>query len=227
MEILKIIIGLLLAAGFGYFLGSLNSAILVCRIAKGEDIREYGSKNAGLTNVLRVYGKNLAIVTLCCDLAKGIIAVFFARLVVGALMGVTVLGDELFICYVAAFFTMLGHIYPIYYGFKGGKGVLVGATTLLALDPLSCLLSLVVFAVIVYFTKYVSLASIFSCLSSPVFTILTQAVRGVDSYAINALMLFCLSILIVYKHKPNIERLNQGVENKLSFGSGKAEKEKE
>ena len=225
MEIVKIVLGLLMSAAFGYFLGSLNSAILVCRLSKGEDIREFGSKNAGLTNVLRVYGKKLALVTLICDLAKGIVAVLFARLVVGALMGVTVLGDELFVCYVAAFFTMLGHIYPIYYGFKGGKGVLVAATTLLALDPLSCVFALIVFAVILYFTKYVSLASMFSCLSAPVFTIISQAGRGIDSYAVNALMLYCLALLIVYKHKPNIERLNNGVENKFSFGSHKRKKE--
>lgn len=221
--IIKIILGVIIAAGFGYLLGSLNSAILVCRIAKGEDIRNFGSKNAGLTNVLRVYGKKLALATLICDLAKGIITVTFARIVVGNLMDVTILGDELFVCYVAAFFTMLGHIYPVYYGFKGGKGVLVAATTLLALDPLTCVFALLVFAVILYFSRYVSLASIFSTLAAPVFTIITQAIRGYESFGLNALMLYALSILIVYRHKPNIERLNNGTENKFSFGSKKKE----
>lgn len=215
MEILKIIGGLLLASGFAYFLGSLNSAILVCRIAKGQDIRQYGSNNAGLTNVIRTYGKKLAVVTLLCDLAKGVVAVMFARFVVGGLMGVTVLGDELFICYTAAFFAMIGHVYPIYYGFKGGKGVLLAATSLLAVDPLSCVFALIVFALVLYFSKYVSLSSIFASLSFPVFTIITQMLRGYDSYALNAVMVFAMSLVIVYKHRPNIERLNNGTESRI------------
>ncbi len=215
MGFLKILAGMLLASGFAYFLGSLNSAILVCRIAKGQDIRNFGSNNAGLTNVLRTYGKKLAAVTLICDLAKGVVSVLFARFVVGGLMGITVLGDELFICYLAAFFVMFGHVYPIYYGFKGGKGVLLGATSLLAVDPLSCALALTVFALVLYFSKYVSLSSIFASLSFPVFTALTQMARGYDSYALNAVMVFAMSLIIVYKHKPNIQRLNEGTESKI------------
>lgn len=221
METFKLIIGLLMAGAFAYFLGSLNSAILVCKIAKGQDIRKYGSSNAGLTNVMRVYGKGLALATLICDLAKGIISVTFARLVVGKLMGVTILGDELFICYIAALFVMIGHIYPIYYGFKGGKGVLIGASSLLAVDPLSCVLSLLVFAVLLYFSKYVSLSSIFATLSFTVFTVFTQAMRGYGSFGINALMVFIMGLIIITKHKSNIQRLNDGTESRFSFKSKK------
>ncbi|NLZ45401.1 MAG: glycerol-3-phosphate 1-O-acyltransferase PlsY [Clostridiales bacterium] len=221
MEIFKLIIGLLMSMAFAYFLGSLNSAILVCRIVKGQDIRKYGSNNAGLTNVLRVYGKGLALATLICDLGKGIIAVTFAKLVVGKLMGVTVLGDELFICYVAAVLVMIGHIFPIYYGFKGGKGVLIGATSLLTVDPLSCILSLLVFAIILYFTKFVSLSSMFAALSFSIFTVLTQWLRGYESYGLNALMVLIMALIIISKHKQNIQRLCDGTENKLSFKSKK------
>lgn len=211
------ILGLLIAGVFAYLLGSLNSALVICRIVKGQDIREYGSKNAGLTNVLRVYGKGLALVTLLCDLFKGIVAVTFARIVVVNIMDVTVLGDGYFVLYFAAFCAMMGHIFPLYYGFKGGKGVLVAATSLLALDPLSFLCAIAVFILVVAISKYVSLASIISSLSFGVFTLLLHYMRDIETFATNAAMVFIMSFIIVYKHKANIIRLKDGTENKLSF----------
>ena len=216
MEILKTVLGLVLAGAFAYLLGSLNSAIVLCRIVKKQDIRDYGSNNAGLTNVLRVYGKTLALVTLVADLAKGIVAVSFARIIVVNVMNVTVFGDGYFVLYFAAFCAMMGHIYPLYYGFKGGKGVLVGATSLLAVYPLSFVGAIVVFIVIVSITKYVSAASIFSSLSIAFFTLLFQLLAGVDTFAINAGIVYIMSVIVVLKHKENIKRISEGTENKLS-----------
>ena len=104
---------------FSYLFGSLNSAILVCKLLKGKDIRDYGSNNAGLTNVLRVFGKGPALATLIFDLIKGVAAVIICRLVVTHLMGVTFFGDSKFIGYLAGFIVMIGHIFPVFYCFHG------------------------------------------------------------------------------------------------------------
>lgn len=200
-----------------YLFGSLNSAILVCRILKHDDIRKYGSKSAGLTNVLRVYGKAAALITLLCDLFKGIIAVVLARLIVTDVFEVLFFGDDLFIGYIAGICVVLGHIFPLYYGFKGGKGVLTSCTTMLAVDPVSTLLCLAVFIILVSFTKYVSLGSMVSSISYPIFTGITQTIRGYDGIWLNIMLAAVFSVVIVYKHKANIIRLKNHEENKLSF----------
>ena len=204
-----------------YLFGSFNSALIVCRLLKHDDIRKYGSKSAGLTNVLRVYGKVPALITLLCDLFKGVIAVVLARLIVTDVLGVLFFGDSLFIGYVAGVCVVLGHIFPLYYGFKGGKGVLTACTTMLAVDPITTLLCLAVFIIIVSITKYVSLGSIVSMSFYPFVTGISQAVRGYDGVWINVVFAILLAVLIIYKHKANIVRLKNHEENKLSFKSKK------
>ena len=220
--ILKLIAACVLAALEGYLLGSIVFGIMISKLFCHDDVRTHGSGSAGMTNMLRTYGAAAGAATAIGDVAKGAVAVFIGQWLFEMLVPQF---EPACGAYLAAIFAAIGHMKPAWFGFHGGKGVLVAATTLLALDPLSCVFALIVFAVILYFTKYVSLASMFSCLSAPVFTIITQAARGIDSYAVNALMLYCLALLIVYKHKPNIERLNNGVENKFSFGSHKRKKE--
>ncbi len=202
-----------------YLFGSFNSALIVCKLLKHDDIRKYGSKSAGLTNVLRVYGKVPALITLLCDLFKGVIAVVLARLIVTNILGVLFFGDSLFIGYVAGVCVVLGHIFPIYYGFKGGKGVLTACTTMLAVDPITTLLCLAIFIVVVSITKYVSLGSIISMFFYPFITGVTQYVRGYEGIWINVIFAVLLAVLIIYKHKANIIRLKNHEENKLSFKS--------
>ncbi len=204
-------------AVLSYLFGSLNSAIIVCRVLKHDDIRNYGSKSAGLTNVLRVYGKTAAILTLLFDLFKGIIAVVLARFIVTDILNVLFFGDDLFIGYVAGICVVLGHIFPIYYGFKGGKGVLTSCTTMLAVDPVSTLLCLAIFIIIVAITKYVSLGSMISTAAYPVFTVITQTFRGYDGIWLNVIFAVMFPALVIYKHKANIIRLKNHEENKLSF----------
>ncbi len=205
---------------FSYLLGSLNSAIIVCRVLKKKDIRDYGSNNAGLTNVLRVFGKGPALATLLCDLAKGVLAVVICRLVVTHGFGVTFFNDDKFVGYAAGLFVMLGHIFPVFYGFHGGKGVLIAATTLIAIDPLTCFFSVSVFAVVLICTKYVSVGSICAAVSYPVFTLLVQSffIKS-DGVLANTIMASAICVLIIYMHRPNIKRLLNGTENK--FGSKK------
>lgn len=204
-----------------YLFGSFNSALIVCRLLKHDDIRKYGSKSAGLTNVLRVYGKIPALITLLCDLFKGVIAVVLSRLIVTDILGVPFFGDSLFIGYVAGVCVVLGHIFPLYYGFKGGKGVLTACTTMLAVDPVTTLLCLAVFIIIVSTTRYVSLGSIVSMSFYPFVTGILQAVRGYEGVWINVIFAALLAVLVIYKHKANIVRLKNHEENKLSFKSKK------
>lgn len=219
---MKYALCLILTALFSYFWGSLNSAIIVIHLWKHEDIREKGSGNAGLTNVLRIYGKGPALVTLICDLIKGVIAVLAVRFIVTNLAGVTFFGgDRIFIGYIAGLFVMIGHIFPIYYGFHGGKGVLLAATTLVAMDPLTCLVSVAVFAIVLAVTKYVSVGSICAAVTYPLFTLIYQSIRAdaFPGHIQNFIVTVIIGLLIIYMHKPNIERLKAGTENK--FGSKK------
>ncbi len=219
---MKYAVCLFLTAVISYFWGSLNSAIIVIHLWKHEDIREKGSGNAGLTNVLRVYGKGPALATLLCDLVKGVIAVVAARLIVTGACGITFFGgDKIFIGYIAGLFVMIGHIFPVYYGFHGGKGVLLAATTLIAMDPLTCLVSVSVFAIVLAATKYVSVGSICAAITYPLFTLIYQSVRAdaFPGHIQNFIVTAIIGFLIIYMHKPNIERLKAGTENK--FGQKK------
>ena len=210
---------------FSYLFGSLNSAILVCKIWKHKDIRDYGSNNAGLTNVLRVFGKGPALATLIFDLVKGVAAVLICRIVVTDLMNVTFFGDSKFIGYLAGFIVMLGHIFPVFYGFHGGKGVLLAATTLLTIDPLTCAFSLSTFILLVIVTKYVSVGSIAAAISYPIYTFLVQSfiIKYPEGVIPNTIVAALIGAVIVYMHKPNIQRLMNGTENK--FGSKKKKDE--
>ncbi len=203
---------------FSYLFGSMNSAIVVCRIMKGKDIREYGSNNAGLTNVLRVFGKPTAAVTLIVDLIKGVVAVLLCKYV-ALHFDVEILSNPLFICYLAGIVVILGHVFPLYYGFRGGKGVLLTATTLLAIDPFTCALALSVFVIVVSLSKYVSLASILAGIAYPIITFITQTMRDYDKVWMNVVFTSLIALLIVVKHRSNIKRLLSGTENKLSFKS--------
>lgn len=208
---------------FPYLLGSMNSAIVVCKTLQGKDIREYGSNNAGLTNVLRVFGKPTAIVTLIVDLIKGVAAVLICKYVAIG-FDVEFFGNPLFISYLAGVFVIIGHVFPLYYGFRGGKGVLLTATTLLAIDPLTWFFAMLVFFAIVALSRYVSLASMLAAISYPIITGITQTMRDYDHVLMNVFCTSFIALLIVVKHHANISRLIHGTENRL--GSKPKDKEK-
>ena len=146
---MKTMIALVLAAAFGYFLGSLNFSIIVVQMMKGRDIRTMGSKNAGLTNTYRCCGPACAGLTLAGDLLKGVIAVALARWFASILSaGLSPDNDTHYIGYIAGFFAIIGHVFPIYYGFKGGKGVLVGVASFLIIDTKVFFALILIFIVI-------------------------------------------------------------------------------
>ena len=218
---MKVFFSIIAAAGLGYFLGSINFSIIVVRMMTGKDIRDMGSKNAGLTNTLRCAGKSCALMTLIGDLAKGIIAVALARGVCHLLhAGMMPGNDTHYIGYVAGLFAIIGHVFPIYYEFKGGKGVLVGAASFLAVDYKVFLALIAIFAVILALSKYVSLASVISTTYCPLATLLMSWL--IDGYSFGRSFIYMLlslpmAAMVIWMHRSNIQRLIDGNENKSSF----------
>ena len=222
-----LILAILISAVLSYLLGSFNSSILVVRLLKHQDIREFGSHNAGLTNTLRCFGKGCAALTLVGDLAKGIVAVLLSKGICELLgTGLTAQNDVHFIGYIAGIFAILGHVFPIYYHFKGGKGVLVGVSVFLGIDWKVFLCLIVIFAVVLAISKYVSLGSIIAAACCPVVTFLFQFWQRGDLPMwylwLNTGLAALMGAWVNYMHRTNIQRLKAGNENKFSFHSKKA-----
>ena len=207
-----------------YFLGSINSAILVSKLIYHDDVRKHGSGHPGLTNTLRTYGKGAAGLVLLGDMMKTALSILIGALLFGFwyLPGNVMqifrisLGDGM--CFVAGLFSVLGHIFPIYYKFKGGKGVLSTATMALILSPMPFILLLAVFVLIVYASRYVSLGSVSVAVLYP---ILIHAYVGFVCSAqlpgLISLSSIILAIVIVWRHKENLKRISDRTENKISF----------
>lgn len=222
-----LILAILISAVLSYLLGSFNSSILVVRLLKHQDIREFGSHNAGLTNTLRCFGKGCAALTLVGDLAKGIVAVLLSKGICELMgTGLTAQNDVHFIGYIAGIFAILGHVFPIYYHFKGGKGVLVGVSVFLGIDWKVFLCLIVIFAVVLAISKYVSLGSIIAAACCPVVTFLFQFWQRGDLPMwylwLNTGLAALMGAWVIYMHRTNIQRLKAGNENKFSFHSKKA-----
>lgn len=194
-----------------YLLGSINTSILVSKVY-GTDIRLHGSGNAGLTNALRVLGKGAAVLVLIGDILKGVLAICIARLFMTVfvnLVRVSIEQPEIYV-YFSGFCVIVGHIFPIYFKFKGGKGILTSATVIAILQPQLALWLIAVFFVIVLLTRYVSLGSICSALVLMIapFFFLRDDVWFL-TFAV------CIGGLAIWMHRSNIHRLLQGTENKL------------
>lgn len=195
----------------GYLLGSINFAIIFTKVAKGVDIRTLGSGNAGFTNVLRSAGKAPAILTLLCDFSKGILSILIARLLFYFFAGSA---DTIVVDYVVCFAALLGHVFPIFYGFKGGKGILVSFGAIMALSPLAGIMCLAVFLITLILSKYVSLGSIIAAVTFPIFIFgINYFTNGVWWEWVIALP---ISFLIIFMHRQNIVRLANHTENKIS-----------
>ena len=180
-----------------YFLGNISPSTLIGR-AMGVDIKKEGSGNAGTTNALRVLGKKAGLITLIVDIGKGVIAVLIGNALAGP--------EAAMYCALAAF---VGHIWPLLFGFKGGKGVAVAFGGIVAINWQLGLLCLAIVAVIVLITRMVSAGSVSVAIVFPVLTYFMEP----DFLHVGIIM----AVLLVYKHKGNIQRLIKGEENKLSF----------
>ncbi len=218
-EILLCIVG-------GYLLGSINSAIIISKRRYGRDIRSFGSGNAGTTNMLRVFGKQAALLTLLGDIAKSALAVLWGAWVFGGYAG-TVTGDGSEGAYLAGLFCVFGHISPIYYRFKGGKGVLAAATMILLLDPLVFAFVLAVFALVVLVSRYVSMGSVAAAFLYPAITYAVHAYfhHGLPPAIFKLGFTVVVALIIIYMHRSNLQRVFNGTESKLTFKKKPADDE--
>ena len=192
----------ILVAVAAYLLGSLNSAIIVSKWKWKQDIRSFGSGNAGLTNMHRVYGKDGAIYTLVGDIAKQVVSVLIGAIVLGR-----------YGAYLAGGFCIIGHILPVYYRFKGGKGVLTAATMILVIDPLIFAVLFVILALILAITRYVSLSSVIAAITYPA----SITVAYGNAHAFEIFFALFVGALVIYMHRTNLYRLFNGTESKFSF----------
>ena len=189
-------------AASAYLLGSLSFAIIICKLTLGKDIRSYGSGNAGLTNAYRTMGAGKTLLVLFGDIAKAAAALAIGGVLAG-MMGKLVAG----------IFVILGHVFPVYFGFRGGKGVLVGATMLVFLDWRIFLVALVLFVIAVALTRWVSLGSILGAISFP---ITMQVFYGDARLSVVAAL---MAAAVVFMHRSNIKRILSGTDNRFSFHS--------
>ncbi len=199
----------------GYLIGSLNFAIIVCKLTGKEDVRHFGSKNAGMTNMLRTYGKVPAILTLVGDVSKGVLAILLCWLI----FFLCRLDAPVWLDYAIGFFAMLGHSFPVFYGFKGGKGVLIAIGIILLLNPIPSFATLGVFGIVLALTRIVSISSITATVSAPLWLWLYGSLVDMPDLTIKVIGTSVMALLIVVLHKDNIIRLIRGEEH--SFRSNK------
>ena len=204
-----------------YLLGSISFSVIFSKKLAGFDVREKGSGNAGTTNVLRTVGKKAAALTLLCDCLKGGFAVLVA-FIAGKIVKDT---DSSLLVQLAGIFVVLGHTFPVFFKFKGGKGVATSLGVLLISNWQIGLICLVFALVLMVLTKMVSLGSCGAAVLYPVltlfinqhYTVLTEGKSG-KAYLIYSII---LAVIVLYNHRSNIKRLLNGTENKLSFKSAK------
>ena len=197
---------LIFSALLGYLLGSLSFSIILSRLRYQDDIRRHGSGNAGMTNTLRTYGKGAGAVVFVGDFLKGSLAVLLGQLIGGEAGG-----------YLAGFFVVIGHLFPVFFGFRGGKGVATAAGMILMMDPPTLLVLLVPFVLIILLTRYMSLASITVAGLYPVVTVARMLLAGREpsQAAVGLIYSGIIGGLVIFMHRSNIGRLLRGEESKL------------
>lgn len=211
-------ISYIICAIIAYLIGSISFAVIFTKKIKGFDVREKGSKNAGSTNVLRTAGKGVAVLTLICDIAKGIVAIAIA-LLIGKIAKLSDDSSALLV-EIAGICVVLGHTFPIFFKFKGGKGVATSLGVLLMTNWRIGLICLVFALVVMAISKMVSLGSISAAILYPILCIFineSYLVGGKDAHFSYVVFALILALIVILNHRTNIKRLLRGEENKLSF----------
>lgn len=188
-----------------YLIGCFSPSYFLGKIFEKKDLRDFGSGSAGSTNALRVFGKKIGILTFLMDITKGVIAVLIGRWLMGYNGGL-----------LAGIFVVLGHNWPVFLGFKGGKGIATSLGVLLVIHWQTLIVCLVVGVAMIVFTRYVSLGSISASVVAPFALLITDRKAPRNLY----LTMLFLAILAIFRHKDNIKRLIQGKENKLGNKKG-------
>lgn len=212
--------GIVLAIILSYFIGAIPSSIWVGKLIRGVDIRNHGSGNAGTTNTFRILGWRIGVIVGIFDLIKGYTATFFVSRIIfefGSTIPPFFNWDPLMIAMIiTGLIAVLGHIFPVYANFKGGKGVLTAAGVLLAIEPISVLLVVVVFVSVLFPSRYVSLASITAVFSYPIILLILKYWGNLTIDGSVIVFAIILAISIILKHKTNIRRLLDGSENSIN-----------
>lgn len=203
-------VGVLLCIAVPYLLGSINPAILFSKLIYHDDIRNHGSGNAGTTNMLRTFGLKAAGLTLLCDFLKAIVAVWVGRLIFAGIGGS-----------IAGFFVVFGHMFPIYYRFKGGKGVACAGMVALAINPIIFLFLLFIFLVVAIGTRLVSLASVMCALFYPL--LFNAFAKNVD---LAVPMAFMITVFVIFMHRENLKRIWNHEEKRLDLSKFSLKKKK-
>ena len=207
----------IIMAMIAYCIGSVNFSVIISKKIAGCDVREKGSGNAGTTNMLRSVGKKAAAITLLCDIAKGIVAIAIS-MIIGNIMEET---NQELLLQIAGIAVVIGHTFPIFFGFKGGKGVATSIGILLMSNWKIGLICFIFALVLMILTRMVSVGSCAAAILFPIltlfindsYTILTEGKNG-NTYFIYSVL---LAVIVLYNHRSNIKRLLNGTENKLDF----------
>lgn len=205
----------ILSMAAGYFLGSVNAAIIISTKKYKTDIRTCGSGNAGMTNMFRTFGKVGGLLTLFGDVAKTVLPILLGYLFFGYAGA-----------YISGLFVVMGHCFPVYYRFKGGKGVLAMFAMMLVCDPPVFLLMLIVFAIIAIGTRFISMASVMTAIFTPLFIDLWYTIMYGDGATAGFRMpiAFLITVVIVCRHIPNIKRIMNREEPRVRMPWDKKEK---
>ncbi|MBN1300941.1 MAG: glycerol-3-phosphate 1-O-acyltransferase PlsY [Melioribacteraceae bacterium] len=215
-------LNLLVILILSYLIGSIPTSIIVSKIVRGIDIREHGSGNAGGSNVFRVLGWKYGVLVIILDALKGSLAVILiARLYFGdfPFPNQTPFDDFTLVQIMAGLGAVIGHIWTIFAGFKGGKGIATALGFLITIITVDMLLALGIFILVVSLSRYISLGSITAAISIPLIMIVRENIFNADVVGYHTILPFSilLAVLIIYTHRNNIQRLIQGVENKISL----------
>ena len=203
-ELALIIVGVVFTIIASYLLGSINLSIIISSKFYNDDIRLHGSGNAGMTNVMRTYGKKMAVITFAGDFFKAVVASLIGRMLLGYIGA-----------YIAGLFCFLGHIFPCFYKFKGGKGVVTACGMILMTNPVAFVILFTLFVLLVAVFKYISLGSVVCLLAYPL--VLDRVSGGGGAGGLGTLIAFLMGVLCAFAHRGNIKRIMNGTERKFTF----------
>ncbi len=216
--------GVLLCIIVPYLLGSLNFGVMISRKRYRDDVRTHGSGNAGATNMLRTFGWKAAVLTMAGDMLKAVIAVGLGYLIVGINGEFPMEGSDQtyrmvdqFGAAIAGLFVMLGHMFPIFFKFKGGKGVATSGMVIIMLSPITALVCLIVFLIVVIGTRYVSLGSVMGLSLYPIILNAWSHAYDPPRNPTACMISVVMAVLVVFMHRENLKRLVNRTESKISF----------
>ncbi len=205
-----------------YLAGSIPTSIITSRLVRGIDIREHGSGNAGGSNVFRVLGWKYGILVILLDALKGALAVIVvARLYLDSFpfSNITPFDDFTLVQIICGVTAVIGHIWTVFAGFRGGKGIATGLGVLIMIVTIDMALALGIFFLVVTFSRYISLGSIAAAVAVPLILIVRENIFGIDIQGYHTVLPFtiALALLVIYTHRKNIDRIFKGSESKVSF----------